>query len=154
MARNWSNLPINLEIISSFNAFKAAIKGIFCKNKNPVYSMIKHKQQLNLTRIRLGLSALNCQRFTYNLIENPICEICHIAAETPSHFLLECTAYDVSRQSLLFDLQNVIPNDIFYNKNSLCDTLISGTNTLNIEENHFILTRVCMYINETERFLV
>jgi hypothetical protein len=49
----------------------------------------------------MGLSALNAQRFNYNITDTPVCFLCNRADETPLHFLWECRAHSVARKRML-----------------------------------------------------
>ena len=69
----WNKLPTNNKESVTINIFK-----IICseKTEKPQYKHIcTGPEYRHHTRIRLGLSALNQQRFTYNLIETKFCVI-------------------------------------------------------------------------------
>ena len=63
-----------------------------------------------LTQIRLKLSPLKSQHFQYNLIENPFCPKCGTCLETPFHFFVECSGYDLHRQVFFQNLKSLINN--------------------------------------------
>ena len=90
------------------------------RKRNPVYSLIKRSQTVNLTRVRLGLSGLKSQRFTYNLVDIPSCDHCLTANETLLYDLLECPTYTAARQVLFHDLLRILPNHILNSTNQLC----------------------------------
>jgi hypothetical protein len=49
----------------------------------------------------MGLSGLNAQRFTYNLIDSPICPNCHNGNETAIHYLWDCETYQLERKHMI-----------------------------------------------------
>ena len=82
--RLWNNLPSTTRDSNSVNIFKALVRGT---NKyNPYHRLCSNKPGIWLTRLRLGLSALNSHRFKYNFIESPKCPTCHAINETTQHY--------------------------------------------------------------------
>ena len=63
------------------------------------------KAAVEHSRLRLGLSALNHQRFKYNLTPDPICNQCGSTNEDVAHFFFDCITYAPHRQLLFMDLQ-------------------------------------------------
>ena len=62
--------------------------------------------------MRSGLSALNSQRYKYNMVPSPSCEKCG----DPYHIFFVYPAYAVPRQALTQDLNRILPVDILQNK--------------------------------------
>ena len=105
--RAWNTLESKHRNISSSLSFKSAL----FKNKKPslYHSFGKRGDQVLLTRLRLGFSSLNFHLHQRNLIESPLCQ-CGQALETVKHFLLDCPAYKVHRDSLKTCLSDILPN--------------------------------------------
>ena len=102
-----------------------------------------------LSRIRMGLSALNAHRFKYNFIDSPNCEQCNNGVESPIHYFIHCQAYGVARQTLLDNLR-LEPTLNINNPNSILQTILHGTS--HAHTNKRIYTYVSQYITDTGRF--
>ena len=95
----WNKLPTNIKESATLNIFKTICSE---KTEKPQYKHIcTGPGYRHHTRIRLGLSALNQQRFTYNLIETKFCDNCRDKDESPKHYFLECPQYEIFRITLL-----------------------------------------------------
>ena len=77
-----------------------------------LYSRFLGKAAVNHTRMRLGLSALNSQRYKYNMVPSPSCERCGTPKEDPYHIFFVCPVYAVPRQTLTQDLNRILSVDI------------------------------------------
>ena len=146
--REWNlltNDTVNLPTLPQFKAYS--------KNKVPkpkLYSKLCiGKPGAWLTRIRMGLSALNAQRFTYNFIDSPICEQCNQSAETPQHYFLACQSYVAARQTLL-DTLRLDHNINIFDQQHLLNTILNGTSNTII--NTGLYNAVCEYMTTTNRF--
>ena len=145
--RLWNSLPvntINAEALSTFKrlitrpAANSVIYNTLCTGKPGVW----------LSRLRMGLSALNQHRFTYNLIDDASCPHCGLV-ETVSHYFFECHTYNAARTTLINSLTEQNLNTT--NKQSLLQTILYGTN-ININTVSF-LGIIYRYLRETQRFM-
>ena len=108
----------------------------------------------------MGLSALNKQRFSYNLTVNKYCNHCINIVEDTQHFFLFCTKYETCRDTLLRKICELIsPNVNPYTVlNVMPDQLISvmlcGSDSLDYQMNIRIFDHVFEFIKETNRFQV
>ena len=69
---------------ATINPFKA---NLFQKTRKPEYKLTYTGPECrDHTKIRLGLSAINQQRFTYNLIETKYCDLCKDKDESREHY--------------------------------------------------------------------
>ena len=66
--------------------------------------------------MRLALSALNSQRYMYNIIPSPACEKCGAPNEDSYHLFFVCPAYSVPRQALTLSLNQILPADTLEDK--------------------------------------
>ena len=102
--RLWNAMNPALRSSSSIEHFKLNLKKQ-CLRTTPffphLYSRFIGKAAINHTRIRLGLSALNFQRFQYNFVDNMSCDNCGARREDAAHILFHCPAYAVPRQTLI-----------------------------------------------------
>ena len=99
--KDWNGLPVSTRNSNSINIFKKLIRG---PNHYSSYNRLcSGKREAWLSRIRMGLSALNEQRYSYNFIESPLCLSCNtVQVEDSSHFFLYCDAYRVARTVFFF----------------------------------------------------
>ena len=94
----WNKLTtINIKESSTITIFKT----VFLKLKNHNTNIFGPEYR-HYIRIRLGLSALNQQRLTYNLIETTFCDNCRDKDESPKHYFLEFPHYEIIRITLIF----------------------------------------------------
>ena len=117
------------------------------------------KAALNHSRMRMGLSALNAQRHSYNFIPSGICHKCNAKSEDTVHYFLVCPSYTAQRTQLLQDLLLAMP-EIFVplvnysTSKALTEELISilmfGTN--NEPKDKIVFTFVQNYIQQSKRF--
>ena len=102
---------------SSYLSFKCKL---FKQNKctshfNPIlYSRFLGKVAVNHTRS--GFSALNSQRYKYNMVPSPSCEKCGASKEDSYHIFVVYPAYAVPRQALTQDLNHILSVDILQSK--------------------------------------
>ena len=87
----WNTLPLSLCNTDRLSTFKNYLSKIYFP---PIVNIDYNKLCIGengifLTRIRLGLSALNTQRCKYNLIDSPSCDLC-TQDETPLHYFIYC----------------------------------------------------------------
>ena len=146
----WNTLPPSLRNTDSLSKFKNDLSKIFfppivnidynrlCIGKNGIF----------LTRIRLGLSALNAQRFKYNLIDSPSCDHC-TQDETPIHYFIYCPAYSDHRNIFKNRLQAELSIDIS-DKQKLLNTILHGLN--NTVTNKILIDIVNEFMTLTKRF--
>jgi len=116
-----------------------------------------------ITQIRLSLSFLNNQLFTYNLSDNHFCAMCGNEVETPLHFFRLCPVYKEQRTILLgtiYDIINSITNTYgviidFNTHRVLLDLFLKGFNVpqllTNINHNIQIFKAVSCYIVDSTR---
>jgi len=67
----------------------------------PYYKLHHGKTGVWLARIRMGLSALNSQRYTYNFIDSPKCDLCRSGNENTIHYLWDCIHHTQPRNHMM-----------------------------------------------------
>ena len=120
----------------------------FFPHSSCLYSRFIGKAAVNHTRIRLGLSALNFQRFQYNLS----CDKCGARREDAAYLLFYCQAYAVPRQTLIQSLHQILPDDLFRPQKHLEQILLYGSNALNLSENLTIFKLIREFLLASGRF--
>jgi hypothetical protein len=145
--RLWNTLPITTKNLPTTNAFKHKISK---KQKTPLYHSLCSGRKGNLiTRLRLGLSALNAHRFKYNCIHSPNCNYCNTEIESTKHFFFDCPAFIIARTTLLNRINDELELDTT-NKNQLMHHFLHGT--LDIQKNITLKQIILDYMAATKRF--
>lgn len=83
--RDWNKLPPKIKNAPS----KYSFKKLLIPPRNQISYAKTHRGKCGawIARIRMGLSGLNSQRFSYNLTDSPKCPNCPTFNETSIHFL-------------------------------------------------------------------
>jgi hypothetical protein len=155
---DWNKLDLHTVTSKSLNTFKHQIKVKYIPVVNALYSHGSCKSQTHLCRMRLGLSGLNQQLFTYNITDSYSCQYCTNTRETPKHFLLTCPKYVAQRDRMLLAVFRTICPRVKYSLllpsclEYLVNVLLKGSEDLTLQENQAIYNAVFLYIDATERF--
>lgn len=151
----WNALHETLKSNNSISNFKCNIrKKVFRLKKNNVLSSGYGTNWVNLARIRMGMSGLKSHLFSVNIVDSPICPLCNKCTETASHYLFECTEYDVIRRFLYTDINSILlQNNLQIEpRNKLC-TYLNGSKHFPYQVNQNILRSVCKFIGQSKRFI-
>ena len=161
--RAWNELDFDLKETKPYSRFKSMLRKTMLSTKNKLYSLSASKAAVNHTRIRMGLSALNAQRFDYNLIDYKNCQ-CGSLSEDPVHFFINCPLYTAPRQILLGDTEHILiefsliiedqPNILNHNvlSRSLVNLFMFGNKNLSWDSNVNLFQYVQNYIDSSHRF--
>ena len=142
--RLWNNLPNLTKISPTVNLFKTRLRGQ--NNNNPYHNTSPQW----LTQIRMGLSALNAQRFKYNFIPSPTCPSCYLAAETPQHYFFHCPTHRLARETLLQRLQGELDVNT-QNFNILLSVILEGE-SIRVQQINTLQTIVLEFLKNSNRF--
>jgi hypothetical protein len=145
-SKEWNKLSIETKASMTLHSFKTKISPPIIRN--PYYKTHKGKGGVWLARMRMGLSALNEQRFTYNLIDNPLCLKCGQKPETNIHFIWECQSYAQERVVMMERIRNEIGEQA--TSLNIIDILVHGK--INKEQHRKTYDIVTSYISSTGRF--
>ena len=151
--RAWNSLPSSTQSAVTLLTFKRLIGKR--DNKNKYVSETNGRAGSWLARLRMGLSALNHHRYTYNFISSPTCILCNTGAENTHHFLFTCPAHTQARNILYGRLHNELDLDINIGtagKEVLLHTILygRGIHPRNYQLLHEI---VYQYLHNTTRFI-
>ena len=116
MVNKWNKLEAGIKNSKSLRIFKHHLSK---KNKLDLLHQLPNCNghgSVHHCRLRLGLSALKFQRFSYNLIPDTKCPSCGSEPEDPSHYFLICPTYSAPRNELLRNLATILPVDFITNK--------------------------------------
>ncbi len=152
--REWNLLPTKIHNAVSNNSFKFLYKKQFFRQVNPFYAYEKENANIHHTRLRLGLSHLRSHLFTYNLIDDPMCQHCLIENETTEHFLLRCPSFTVPRMLYLQGLNNILDHNYIANlsDNDIVHLFLHGDLALSNTTNFDLFSMAQSYIIDTSRF--
>lgn len=138
---SWNKLPLTVQQNNSISHLKAFLR----KNDShppTYYYKGNRKEQVIHCRLRQGMSNLNYDLYNRHLTPNPACA-CGGSPETAEHYLLYCQRHlEVRNETIL-----TLPTACLSIK-----TLLSGNETLSINENELIFKTVQDYIKKTARF--
>ena len=103
----WNKTDVNIRNLVYCNVFKRVILKFIRPEPNQVINVDSSDGIKFHTRIRLGLSHLDDHKFMHNFQDcvNPTCN-CGQEIETSTHFLLHCSNYHCTRQTLFKKLTN------------------------------------------------
>ncbi len=156
-SNDWNDLDDSIKSCETLASFKYALKQLTPFKPNRLYSSLDSRANTHHTRMRLGLSSLKQQLYSYNIIDDQLCEKCSCECpETTTHFFLHCTKYSVERQSLYNSISHLLPDDLLVNllddENILVHVLLNGSNNVNVNVNTRLFEIVHNYIRCTNRF--
>lgn len=154
----WNSLSVDVRSASTLSGFKSKVKRELFKAHNVKFIPAMYmymplgKASVHLCRLRLGLSALNFHRFTYNFIPFKSCPHCNNPCENTRHFLFHCPAYAAPRAVLMENLSNHLTDDILNNLVVLEQHLLYGSRELPVATNAEIFSFVRRFLDATGRF--
>ena len=105
-----------------------------------------------LTQIRLGLSKLRGDLFTFNLTDNPVCPLCIDAFESAHHFFFVCPSLLVPRNDWMVKLRSLVSDIDGYKQIDLLRVCIHGSVNSSFEANSSILRSTIEFIKSSNRF--
>ncbi len=147
----WNDLPSDIRSIRSYKALKSKIKNNSHKKIPKHFYYGKRTQNILQTKLRLGCSNLEADKFLIGLVPNNICECNMNEPETANHYLLECGKNLVSKVKMLdtiTDILNSTANQIALD----IELLLYGSKHLNYNENCRVFEAVQLFIMESKRF--
>ncbi len=109
----------------------------------------------------MGLSASNAHRRKYNFINDNMCPLCNMRAESTHHYFLVCPALATPRATLLsrvFQILRNLPNQYVLlctrhlSSSELHELLLNGSILLLPEVNLQLFDVVAQYIVNSKRF--
>ena len=118
----------------------------------PIYNVHNPAGLKLLTRLRLGLSHLNQNKFNHNFQDclNPLCS-CSLEVESVSHFFLHCHYYSNISSTLLNELQSIDINLLNQEDDIVVEALLYGSTKFNNNQNFRLLSSID-HILKSERF--
>ena len=150
----WNKLDMNIRTSESYEVFKKSILKVLRPIPNSIFGINNSAGLKFLTRLRLSLSHLREHKFKHNFQDtlNPLCS-CSLEVESTEHFLLHCHNFQLQRQSLLNNLNNIDNTIINLNDSDLTKLLLYGNSNLyNDRDNSAILQCCISFITSTKRF--
>ena len=156
-AREYNELETELRKKLKSSTFKKKLKDyLFVRKPPPPFYRLGNFYSSSLhCRLRLGYSTLKADTFRNTGLVDPACQGCHVP-ETVEHYLLQCSAYNNSREEMLNQLKNILDENGL-NLNTMSSKLIvilllKGSESLTDDTNNLIFEIVRHYILNTGRF--
>ena len=132
--KDWNNMPEDSKCLKSYEAFCDSFPD---KEKVPKYYYAgSRKGPILHARLRMECSALRSHLYNKNILNSPTCA-CGDAAETNTHYLLECEDYSIQRDKLF--------ESIDFMNNLDCETLLRGSDAITDEQNKNIFISAQMF---------
>ena len=157
--RLWNDLPKEIRTSQTVDTFKTKLSAHLKFRQSYIpYLICPNRNYIQISRMRMGLSALNAHRRKYHFIENSSCPYCAFMKEDIAHYLLKCQRHTAARTTMLNSISIILPEtdqpllELNTNKkiSELGKILIFGTkdNKLDLK----IFKSVAQYIEKTGRF--
>ena len=150
----WNKLDNNIRNLESVSAFKKQILKFIRPSPNSTFNVHSPHGIKLLTRLRVAPSHLREQKFRHNFHDSldPFCN-CDRYVEITTHFFLHCSKYSNQRKTLFEKIINMKRSLLNQNDSIMVETLLFGSNSLNDQENAWIIESTIEYIITTERFI-
>ena len=138
---------------NSLEVFKSKLLAFIRPVPRSIYNVFNPQGLKFLTRLRLGLSYLNEDRFRHNFKDciNPLIS-CNFEVENTLHFFLHCHHYSIFRMGLMNKVNQIDENFSYLSDDNKVSLLLYGDSRFDDNKNNFILSASITYILETERF--
>lgn len=140
-AKDWNNLPFEMQQCTSVNSFKYNITKDKKQTPQYYYTGSRRVQVLH-TRLRTNCSSLNLDLFLKNISETPLCSCGSI--EDSQHYFFHCPNYQTQRTALINTISTIQTPSL--------NLLLYGNPNLSIAINNAIFERVHQFILDTKRF--
>jgi ribonuclease P/MRP protein subunit RPP40 len=144
--RDWNELPLATQTSESIGIFKKRISSAIPYNSYTKYHI--GRGGVWLTRIRMGLSALNNHRFTYNMIPSPTCTLCNTSKENTLHFFWDCPCHAVNRNVMVDRVGTEL--GIQLDRANVISICVNGDVDKNSQQNLFNI--ISEFLKNTSRF--
>ena len=138
----WNSLPASIRSLPTISRFKSAMREPLVHAPS-FYAHGTRKLNILHTKLRYRCSPLNADLFRVNLKMDPSC-LCGHPFEDAIHFFLECPLYQIDRNILIDNINNIVPFTIEY--------LLFGCDNLSDELNLDVFKSVHKFIRHTCRF--
>ena len=149
----WLNLDVNIRNSESNSVFKSRLLSFIRPVQSNIYNIFDPQGLKLLTRLRLGLSHRNENRFQHNSQEwmNPLCS-CSLEIEATSHHLLHCHDFSHHHVDLMNSVNSAFDNFVSLSDNNNKEVLLYGDSRFDENKNKFILEATITYTKVSERF--
>ena len=151
--KDWFHLDASIRNSESFAIFKSRLLSLIRPFQSNVYNIFDPNSLKLLTRLRLGFSHLNENKFRHDFQEcwNPLC-LCNFEIDDTTHYLLHCQYFSEHRINLINSVNSVFDNFESFSDNNKRDILLYGDRRFDTNKNKIILESTITYIKNTDRF--
>ena len=151
----WNSLSHEIKSNSaSVLAFKNQICKVNVSDKMiiDVYNSFSGFYGRTMTQLRLGLSNLRGDLFSFHLTENPMSPLCLNFFESNIHFFCDCAGLVQQRNFFISKLSTIVPDILSYKARSFVKLCLFGSNEYSSELNSSILKMTVEFIKSSDRF--
>ena len=151
--KDWFNLDASIRNSESIAIFKSRLLSLIRPFQSNVYNIFDPIGLKLLTRLRLGFSHLNEQKFRHDFQEclNPLC-LCNFEIDDTTHYLLRCQYFSEHCINLINSVNSVFDNFESFSDNNKRDILLYGDRRFDTNKNKIVLESTITYIKNTDRF--
>lgn len=140
----WNELNTDVRNSATLNIFKSKLKEFFKAPAIPKHFLCGDRLFAILhARLRNRCSNLNNDLFRNHISEYPYCD-CGYPVENAEHFFFQCFKFNDERIILFHETRSYHPLNV--------ELLLSGSDTLNVDDNKLITTAVQKFIKHSRRF--
>ena len=154
--KDWNKLSPSYRSISTLTAFKKKLKSLVPTKPVHIFQNLAGRASVHHTRIRLGLSPLKQQLYSFGIITSPMCENCDLEEESAILYFLHCPKFSAQQTVLLVNSCSILPFDVLtglQDENMLVNCLLKGIHDISPNINQKLLHTVLEYIKQTNRFV-
>ncbi len=148
----WNSQPHNVRCIGSAKSLKTLLKTKVHKNVPKYYYYGSRQSNILHTKLRLGCSDLNADKFRIGVSDTDLCEHCGGGeVENANHFFLDCGTNLVAKVEMLDKITDILTIKGLDHLLDI-DLLLFGSDQLSYEENKQVFGHVQQFIKESKRF--
>ncbi len=148
----WNSMDNELRCIGSAKALKNRLKAKSYKVIPKYYHNGTKILNILHTKLRLGCSDLNADKFLIGISDTDLCEHCGGGeVEDANHFLLECGSNLVAKVEMLDNITHLLEAKNLVHLLDI-DLLLFGSDQLSYEENNQVFGFVHHFIKISKRF--
>ena len=132
LVMKWSKLAPFIINSTSTNSFKKKLRNLYRVEPLHNFNDCSGPGSVHHRRMRMGLSALKIHRFTYNFVDNNICDSCGVEVENVNHYFFCCPTRLALSTELRHNLVALLPNCIITNNTKLINYMLFGASDKNM----------------------
>ncbi len=150
----WNSQPHKIRCIGSAKSLKSQLKSKVQKNIPKYYYYGPRNLNILHTKLRIGCSDLNADKFLIGVSDTDLCEHCGGGeVENANHFFLECGHNLVAKVEMHDKITDILSDKGLIHLLDI-DLLLYGSDQLSLDENKQVFNHVQRFIKESNRFVI